>query len=110
MNKGNLIAKLVPGDIVKPKLFFTLFYVLASGSRHHTKCSRLHNVRNCIIYVVSLHLLGSNRGTKRQFPENICSKDDWSSRIFGTFVVKFLACLPVLGFSNIYKKGIIAHF
>ena len=23
------------------------------------------------------------------------------SRIFGTFVVKFLACLPLLGFSNI---------
>ena len=24
------------------------------------------------------------------------------SRIFGTFVVKFLACLPLLRFSNIY--------
>ena len=35
------------------------------------------------------------------FSENICSEDDLRSRIFGTFVVKFLACLPLLGFSNI---------
>ena len=41
------------------------------------------------------------RGTQRQFSENICSKDDLKSRIFGTFVIKFLACLPVLGFSKI---------
>ena len=43
------------------------------------------------------------RGTQRQFSENICSEDDLKSRIFGTFVVKFLACLPALGFSNIQK-------
>ena len=41
------------------------------------------------------------RGTQRQFLKNICSEDDLRSRIFGTFVVKFLACLPLLGFSNI---------
>ena len=41
------------------------------------------------------------RGTQRQFSENICSEDDLRSRIFGTFFVKFLACLPLLGFSNI---------
>ena len=35
------------------------------------------------------------------FRENICSEDDLRSRIFGTFVVKFLACLPLLGSSNI---------
>ena len=29
-----------------------------------------------------------------------CSEDDLRSRIFGTFVVKFLACPPLLGFSN----------
>ena len=39
--------------------------------------------------------------TQRQFLENVCSEDDLRSRIFGTFVVKFLACLPLLGFSNI---------
>ena len=37
------------------------------------------------------------------FRKNICSEDDLRSRIFGTFVVKFLACLPPLGFSNIKK-------
>ena len=41
------------------------------------------------------------KGTQRQFSENIRSEDDLKSRIFGTFVVKFLACLPLLGFSNI---------
>ena len=29
-----------------------------------------------------------------------CSEDDLRSRMFGTFVVKFLACPPLLGFSN----------
>ena len=37
------------------------------------------------------------------FRENICSEDDLRSRSFGAFVVKFLACLPLLGFSNIHK-------
>ena len=41
------------------------------------------------------------RGTQRQFSENICSEYDLRSRIFETIVVKFRACLPVLGFSNI---------
>ena len=51
----------------------------------------------------NLHSLHLHRGTHRQFSENICSEDDLRSRIFGTFVVKFLACLSLLGFSNIYK-------
>ena len=37
------------------------------------------------------------------FRESICSEDDLRSRILGAFVVKFLSCLPLLGFSNIYK-------
>ena len=41
------------------------------------------------------------RGAQQQFLENICSEDDLRSRLFVTFVVKFLACLPLLGFSNI---------
>ena len=41
------------------------------------------------------------RGTQRQFSEYICLEDDLRSRIFGTFVVKFLACLLLLRFSNI---------
>ena len=43
----------------------------------------------------------SPMGTQRQFSENICSEDDLRSRILRTFVVKFLACLPLLGFSKI---------
>ena len=35
------------------------------------------------------------------FRNNICSEDDLRSRIFETFVAKFLACLPLLRFSNI---------
>ena len=41
------------------------------------------------------------RGTQRQFSEYICSEDDLRSRIFGTFLVTFLACLLPLRFSNI---------
>ena len=37
------------------------------------------------------------------FRKIICSEDDLRSRIFGSFSVKFLACLPLLGFSNIKK-------
>ena len=37
------------------------------------------------------------------FRKIICSEDDFRSRIFGSFSVKFLACLPLLGFSNIKK-------
>ena len=39
--------------------------------------------------------------TNDNFRKNICSEDDLRSRIFVTFVVKFLTCLPLLGFSNI---------
>ena len=44
-----------------------------------------------------------DRGTQRQFLENICSGDDLRSRIFGIFVVKFFAGLPIPGFSSILK-------
>ena len=47
-----------------------------------------------------LYIKLSFRGNQRQFSENIRSKDCLRSRIFGTFVVEFLACLPVLGFSK----------
>ena len=53
-----------------------------------------------IIFISNLYYI---RGTQRQFSENICSEGDLRSRIFGTFVVKFLAYEPVLGFSNILK-------
>ena len=34
---------------------------------------------------------------------NMKKEDDLKTRIFGAFVVKFLACLPLLEFSNVYK-------
>ena len=49
------------------------------------------------------------RGTQRQFSENICSEDDFKARISGTFDVKFLACLPLLGFSNIEFLPLKGH-
>ena len=49
---------------------------------------------------VNSNISGAPNGN---FRENICSEDDLRTRIFGTFVVKFLACLPLLGFSSIYK-------
>ena len=49
---------------------------------------------------VAGQLTGAPNGN---FRENICSEDDLRPRIFGAFVVKFPACLPLLGFSNIYK-------
>ena len=59
-------------------------------------------VRNCRLFEMPHSVAHSPRAPmQRQFSENICSKDDLRSRIFGTFFVKFLACLPLLGFSDI---------
>ena len=52
------------------------------------------------LYFVEIPLIFLG-GTQRQISENICSEDDLRSRIFEIFVVKFRACLHVLGFSNI---------
>ena len=41
--------------------------------------------------------------------ENICSEDDLRRIIFGTFVVKFLARLPLPRIFEHLKNGIIAH-
>ena len=45
-----------------------------------------------------LHLEDEESGAPnvKKFSENVCSEDDLRSRLFGTFVVKFLACLPLL--------------
>ena len=52
---------------------------------------------------LSMTFTPNGRGIQRQFSENICSEDDLRSRIFGKFVVKFLACLPLLGFRTSEK-------
>ena len=56
--------------------------------------------KQVLLSEASLYMSGAPNGN---FRENICSGDDLRSRIFGAFVVKFLGCLPLLGFSNIYK-------
>ena len=49
---------------------------------------------------------------KSIFRKYICSEDDLRSRMFGTFVVKFLACLPASPriFEHLKNDAIIAHF
>ena len=53
--------------------------------------TQIHFLSDVLVAVASLDL---------KVP-GICSEDDLRSRIFGTFVVKFLACFYLLGFSNI---------
>ena len=48
--------------------------------------------------------LGITGAPNDNFLKIICSEDDLRSRIFGSFSEKFLACLPLLGFSN-FKKS-----
>ena len=69
------------------------------------KQSKLRPVGSTFDSNVAFH-----RGTQRQFLENIGLEDDLRSRIFGTFVVKFIACLPVSPriFEHL-RNGIIAR-
>ena len=54
-------------------------------------------------YTSTSEILTLSGAPNDNFRKNICSEDDLRSRIFEIFVVKFLACLPLLGFSNISK-------
>ena len=85
-----------------------VFGQLYSGRSSAFPSSAPSHVYNFNNYSVTLNIAGDNSTQKTgapngNFQENICSEDDLRTRIFGTFVVKFLACLPLLGFSNIYK-------
>ena len=53
------------------------------------------DVRQLKNRITEIHLVDASGA------QNICSEDDLRSRIFGTLVVKFIACLPLLGFSNV---------
>ena len=83
------------------------------GSRHHSTTSFRANVVAAKTRYQMLEVLSfCDRETgapNDNFRKSICLEDDLRSRIFGTFVVKFLACMPLLGFSN-KKNGILAHF
>ena len=89
-------------------IFYFLCCTRAIKAIKETSACRLYKHCNIISLntEVDTNLLCAHtciRGTQRQFLENICSEDDLRSRIFGPFVVKFLACLPLLGFWNIQK-------
>ena len=76
------------------------FFGLKQGQDLENRAA--HPTKNSQVYPGALFLYTSG-APNGNFRENICSEDDLRTRIFGTFVVKFLACLPLLGFSNIYK-------
>ena len=89
---------------------FTLCYIKERGS--FPACTLVFYQKNmeisvffirCVSQVICFTFFSYRmvRGTQRHISENICSEDDLRSRILGTFVVRFRACLPVLGFSNI---------
>ena len=86
-------------------LITPILFILSkvNAPKQHFRWSQLRkrkNKKNYPNFSIS-KVQRNHRGTQRQFSENICSEDDLRSRIFGTFVVKFLACLLLLGFSNI---------
>ena len=58
-------------------------------------------IKVCAVCNYGFFVCCSIRSTQREFLENICLEEELRSKIFGTFVVKFLACLPILEFSNI---------
>ena len=60
--------------------------------------------------LINLPSMGKTGAPNDNFRKNICSEDDLRSRIFETFVVKFLACLPLLGFSNSQKMVYLPIF
>ena len=81
---------------------FSLIYLLRARAKNLKRFVGSQLTTNLVhtIHHKTVTLSGAPNGN---FRENICSEDDLRSRIFGTFVVKFLACLPLLGFSDIYK-------
>ena len=80
--------------------YINYFCANSALSEFHSAMKTMHNISYNLGTKWWRHL-HKIRGTQQQFSENICSEDDLRSRIFGTFVAKFLACLPLLGFSNI---------
>ena len=79
------------------------FSAILSCSTKTTQPSQLLSIFLASCYTLTSFCKhpGSVRGTQSQFLENSCSEDDMRSRIFRTFFVKFVACLPLLGRLNI---------
>ena len=98
MNWLKNILSLVTHDIISfIKLITETIEAAAGGFGKRMQCFSSSFVKG-VPFVRGRCVL---RGTQSQFSENICSENDLRSKIFGKFVAKFLACLPLLGFSNI---------
>ena len=104
--EGGGCTRVIPSSWV----FLNHAHIIYSCSKQHFRWSQLRNRKNKKNYPnFSISKVQRNhRGTQRQFSENICSEDDLRSRIFGTLVVKFLACLLLLVrspriFSNLFS-------
>ena len=67
------------------------------------KCTQVDMADAVLATAVSGITFPFSGASNGNFRENTCSEGDLRSRIFGAFVVTFLARLPLLGFSNIYK-------
>ena len=85
------------------RLFGRTQLLISKKTKTLNLCGILSNLSEKVLIkrVTWFYWKSLKQGTQRQFSQNICSEDDLRSRIFGTFVVKFLACLPLLRFSNI---------
>ena len=97
-----VIFAFTTGEVIEDKVFRRPFFDWNATTMHETfrKPSASTRYIAYVIYVSFECCVPLFRGTKRQFSENICPQDDLRSRIFGTFVVKFLACQPLPGFSS----------
>ena len=62
---------------------------------------QLSSYKSAVTLPNSCQKTDSSGAPNDNFRKNICSEHDLRCRIFRRLVVKFLACLPLLGFSNI---------
>ena len=85
------------------RLFGRTQLLISKKTKTLNLCGILSNLSEKVLIkrVTWFYWKSLKQGTQRQFSQNICSEDDLRCGIFVTFVVKFLACLPHLGFSNI---------
>ena len=74
---------------------------MSSSGKILSLLAALDSVGNSTVLFMYIEHGHTTGAPNDNFRKNICSEDDLRSRIFGTFVIKFIACLLLLGFSNI---------
>ena len=77
--------------IMKIEMYYLTRRREANFHPDRKKSNISHAYRGSIVTFMACRYNSCDRGTQQQFSENICSEDHLRSRIFGTFVVKFLA-------------------